>query len=351
MKYLAVLFACLSLMGCGSTLLASTKNSAKEKYIYELLSKRGKLELFRYISDHRLKCVVPSLFSHSAYQRWNNQYRDENTRLSSDRIRKVITEFSEKAEALKNSHPKELNNLELISSPERLASLSLASEKCVERSMVFFNDMAGEYLAISEGKEFILHIFPLHAYIEAKSDLLEISYRIETLEYRTPYSNSVYTLDGYTEFMAYVYQFLKTSNRILARSSSMEKEQREKFINTSMSRLKKPRGKIGKDFEQFKALERAGNLNHDKKSDVSRSTRNFLQQERALNKSIDTFYPLIDEIGVKLAGTTFDTAEVSHLILHLDGLLMVHETKAEIIRLKTRKILADMITPLVIGTE
>ncbi|MFP3398640.1 hypothetical protein SB749_20150, partial [Brevibacterium sp. SIMBA_078] len=72
------------------------------------------------------------------------------------------------------------------------------------------------YVAAADGEEIPSDTSVLRAYLEAKSTLLLRSYSIETNEYRARPNTDVFTLDGYTEFMFRVYQFMAKSNVLLS---------------------------------------------------------------------------------------------------------------------------------------
>ncbi|MFP3701069.1 hypothetical protein SB758_36935, partial [Burkholderia sp. SIMBA_013] len=69
----------------------------------------------------------------------------------------------------------------------------------------------------------------------------------------------------------------------------------------------------------------------------------FQQHENALNESIDTFYPLIDEMEIHISRSSPDTAKIAELMLRFDTSLTLHEGRVSELRSEITKTQMDML--------
>lgn len=349
MKYLVILLASLSIASCASTTqdaetktVTNTPSTTTTKSQYEALSLSGRLQVFKYAQGYRFECVRPSESFYLALGRLKEVTSDNDTSLSSDDLLNAMNAATEKVQAAKGNYQFERPTIELASSPETMTGLEEASQHCFEQTLNYFNGLPAKYIAVSEAQEAFSDISFLSAYFEAKTNLLIRSYAFETNEYRAHPDTDTYALDGYTEFMFRLYQFIAASNRLLS-DSKLKKEQREELIN-SVQALRESRDKIDKDFELLKGVEMLLMLANYKKGDSVNFSDAFEQHENALNESIDTFYPIIEEMKLQIDSSSPDSLKLALLMARLDSLLIVHERRASNVRLAIIKTLAEMVT-------
>lgn len=349
MKYLVILLASLSIASCASTTpeaetkaVTNTLNLSKTENQYKALSLLEQMKLFKYAQGYRFECVRPSESFYLALGRLKEITSDNNTSLSSDDLLNAMNAATEKVKAAKGSYQFERPTIALASSPDMLARLDEDSSQCFEQNLNYFNGLPAKYIAVSEAQGASSDISFISAYFKAKSNLLGRSYAFETNEYRAHPDTSTLALDGYTEFMFRLYQFIAASNRLLS-DSKLKKEQREELIN-SVQALRESRDKIDKDFELLKGVEVLLMLANYKKGDSVNFSDAFEQHENALNESIDTFYPIIEEMKLQIDSSSPDSLKLAQLMARLDSLLTAHERRASNVRLAIIKTLAEMVT-------
>ncbi|MRJ43382.1 hypothetical protein KF946_07865 [Idiomarina loihiensis] len=347
MKYLAILLACLSIASFSSTAQdteaeASKHSSAKAENQYKALNLLEQLQLFQYAQDYRNKCVRPSESFYYALGVLEKKISDEGAQPSSEDIRGIVTSVIDKIQAVKGKSKIERPELEFASSSKVLSGLEVISERCVEQTLNYFKDLSDKYAALSEGKEFPSDTSALRAYLEAKSRLLLRSYSIETNEYRLHPDTDIFTLDGYTEFMFRVYQFMVASNALMA-EPELKQELREELMS-SFQQIKEARKKIEKDFGVFNGLQLVFKLAKDKEGKPVDFSADFKTQKEAINEYVDIFYPFIEEINAQVESPEVDLNKVAQLMLRLDNLLTLHERRVSKVRVEVTKTLDAMIT-------
>ncbi|WP_417440288.1 hypothetical protein [Idiomarina sp.] len=346
MKYLAILFVCVSIASFSSTAQdnkeASKHSSAKAENQYKVLNLLEQLQLFQYAQDYRNKCVRPSESFYLTLGVLEMISSGKGAKPSSEYIPGLVSSVVDKAQAAKGNSQIERPDLEFVSPPTVLANFERASEQCIESTFNYLNDLSGKYTSLAEGKEFPSDTSAFSAYIEAKSTLLLRSYSIETNEYRLHPNTDVFTLDGYTEFMFRVYQFMVTSNELMA-AQELEQEQQERLIH-SFQQVQESRKKIDKDFGVFNGLQLVFKLAKDKEGKPVDFSADFKKQKETINSSVDIFYPFIEEIKAQFDSSGVDLKKVVQLMTSLDSLLALHERRVSIVRVEVKKTLDAMIT-------
>lgn len=347
MKYLAIFFACVSIVSCSSTVKEDTGTKAGSdtsgpEALYDDLSFLEQLQLFHYAQSYRNKCVRPSESFYLTLGVLEMISSGKGAQPSSEYIPGLVSSVVDKAQAAKGNSQIERPDFEFVSPPTVLANFERASEQCIESTFNYLNDLSGKYTSLAEGKEFPSDTSAFSAYIEAKSTLLLRSYSIETNEYRLHPNTDVFTLDGYTEFMFRVYQFMVTSNALMV-VQELKQEQQERLIH-SFQQVQESRKKIDKDFGVFNGLQLALKLAKEKEGQQFDFSADFKKQKETINSSVDIFYPVIEEIKAQFDSSGVDLKKVVQLMTSLDSLLALHERRVSIVRVEVKKTLDAMIT-------